>query len=151
MTNVQDVPADKLIDMMAEKLKTNEKIVAPEWAGHVKTGIHREKAPTEKDWWYRRVAAVMRKVYIYGPIGTEQLSAKFGGPRDRGSKPNRSRSGSRAIIRLSLKQLESCGYLTPYKKLGRSIAPPGQKFMDAAAREVMAELVKTRPEMNKYA
>ncbi len=151
MTTAQDVPADKLIAKMAEKMKANEKIVAPEWAAYVKTGIHKEKAPTEKDWWHRRVAAVLRKVYVYGPIGTEQLSAKFGGKRDRGSKPNKSRSGSRAIIRLSLRQLEACGYVGPYKKLGRQVAPQGQKLLDAAAREVMAELVKERPEMAKYA
>jgi small subunit ribosomal protein S19e len=151
MTTAQDVPANRLIDKMAEKLKTNDKIVPPEWAGYVKTGIHKEKAPTEKDWWHRRVAAVLRKVYVHGPIGTEQLSAKFGGKRDRGSKPNKSRSGSRAIIRLSLRQLESCGYVTPYKKLGRSIAPQGQKLLDAAAREVMAEMLKSKPEMSKYA
>jgi small subunit ribosomal protein S19e len=151
MTTAQDVPADKLISKMVEKLKANEKIVAPEWAAYAKTGIHREKAPTEKDWWHRRVAAVLRKVYIYGPIGTEQLSAKFGGKRDRGSKPNKSRSGSRAIIRLSLRQLEAGGYVTPYKKLGRQVAPQGQKLLDAAAREAMADLVKERPEMAKYA
>jgi ribosomal protein S19E (S16A) len=47
--------------------------------------------------------------------------------------------------------LEAGGYVTPYKKLGRQVAPQGQKLLDAAAREAMADLVKERPEMAKYA
>lgn len=151
MTTAQDVPADKLINKMAEKLKTNEKIVVPEWAPYVKTGIHKEKAPVEKDWWHRRVAAVLRKVYVYGPIGTTQLSAKFGGPRDRGSKPNKAMTGSRSIVRVSLKQLEACGFVVKHKKEGRAISPQGQKFINNTAHEVMQELVKTNPDMAKYA
>jgi small subunit ribosomal protein S19e len=151
MTSVYDVPADKLIERMAQKLKSNDKIVVPEWAPYVKTGVHREKAPTERDWWHTRVAAILRKVYVYGPIGTTQLSAKFGGPRDRGSKPNRAMTGSRSIVRQSLKQLESCGFVTGLKKKGRVISPQGQKFIDAAVNDVMKELVTARPEMSKYA
>jgi small subunit ribosomal protein S19e len=150
MTTAYDVPADKLISSIAEELKKVDAIQPPEWSSVVKTGIHREKAPGEPDWWYTRVAAVLRKVYIYGPIGTEKLSALFGGPVDKGSKPSHAWSGSRSIIRLSLQQLEISGLLMPQKKNGRIVSPKGQKMLDNASYAIFKEMVKEDPKLAKY-
>ena len=51
MTTAYDVPAELLIRKTADKLMKLENCKAPEWAPFVKTGIHKEKAPLEKDWW----------------------------------------------------------------------------------------------------
>jgi len=150
MTTAFDVPADKLIDRVAEELKKNKSISPPEWADIVKTGVHREKAPTEPDWWYTRVAAVLRKVYIKGPIGSSQLSALFGGPVDRGSKPYHSWSGSKAIIRHSLQQLDAAGLIKKDKNKGKRISPEGQRLLDNQSHEIFKEMVKERPELQKY-
>ncbi|MFO7618066.1 MAG: 30S ribosomal protein S19e [Thermoplasmata archaeon] len=150
MTTAYDIPAEKLIASIAEELKKNDTIKPPEWSNLVKTGIHREKAPGEPDWWYTRVAAILRKVYIYGPIGTEKLSAQFGGPVDKGSKPSHAWSGSRSIIRLSLQQLELSGLIQPYKKRGRVISPQGQKLLDNASYAIFKELAKEQPKLTKY-
>jgi small subunit ribosomal protein S19e len=150
MTSAYDVPADKLISSIAEELKKKDTIKPPEWSDVVKTGVHREKSPGEPDWWYTRVAAVLRKVYIYGPIGTEKLSAQFGGPVDKGSKPSHAWSGSRSIIRLSLQQLESTGLIMPQKKLGRVVTPQGQKMLDNASYAIFKEISKEDPKLAKY-
>ncbi len=150
MTTAYDVPADKLISSIAEELKKNDAIKPPEWSNVAKTGIHREKAPGEPDWWYTRVAAVLRKIYIYGPIGTEKLSAHFGGPVDKGSKPSHAWSGSRSIIRLSIQQLELSGLIMPCKKLGRIISPQGQKMLDNASYAIFKEISKDNPKLAKY-
>lgn len=150
MTTAYDVPADKLIASIAEELKKIDSIKPPEWAGLVKTGIHREKAPGEPDWWFRRVAAVLRKVYIYGPIGTEKLAAHFGGRVDKGSSPYHAWTGSRSILRLSMKQLETSGLVTPYKKSGRMISPKGQKMLDNASHVIFLEMAKEDPRLAKY-
>jgi len=150
MTTAYDVPPEKLIASIAEELKKNENIKPPEWSSLVKTGIHREKAPGEPDWWFMRVAAVLRKVYIYGPIGTEKLSAHFGGRVDKGSKPYHAWTGSRSIVRASLKQLESSGLVTPYKKNGRMISPKGQKMLDNASHVIFLEMAKENPKLTKY-
>ena len=115
MVNVYDVPAQQLIVRVAEKLKDDGKIRSPEWSNYVKTGVHKEKAPTQNDWWYFRVAALLRKVYVKGPIGVSRLSAEFGGKVDRGSKPYRARQGGRAITRTALKQLEEIGLVANEK------------------------------------
>ncbi len=151
MTTVYDVPADRLIQKIAEKLKSNEKIKAPEWAEYIKTGVHKEKAPVEREWWHKRVAAVLRKIYIKGPIGTSRLAAEFGGKVDRGSKPYKARKGSRSIARHSLKQLEAAGLILTKNRRGRMISTDGQKLLDQTAHEVLVELVKEDSSMAKYA
>ena len=150
MTTAYDVPADRLIASLAEELKKKDTIQPPEWADLVKTGIHREKSPTDPDWWYTRVAAVLRKVYVNGPIGTEQLSAHFGGPVDRGSKPYHAWTGSRSIIRLSLQQLEQTGLIAADKNTGRIVSPHGQSLLDNTSHAIFQELVKENPNLAKY-
>jgi len=147
MVTVYDVPADKLIAKVAEKLK--DKAEPPEWAMWVKTGRHKERAPEQDDWWYIRLASVLRKVYIKGPIGTSRLAAEYGGKADRGSKRYHAVKGSRNIVRKCLQQLEKLGYVKKDKE-GRIITPEGRSFLDNVAYEVMKELVKENKDLEKY-
>jgi len=137
MVTVYDVPSEKLIENVAQKLKDSGAVNPPEWAEFAKTGVHTEKAPVQPDWWYTRVASVLRKVYVKGPIGTSKLSAEYGGFVDRGSRPNRAVKGSRSIIRRSLIQLESAGLVIKNKNNGRVVTPKGQAMLDNAAKEVI--------------
>ena len=150
MTTVYDVPADKLIFKLVEILKNDQNITPPDWSKVVKTGIHREKPPVDSDWWYVRTAAVLRKVYMKSPIGVKQISQMFGGSVDRGSKPSKSWSGSRAIIRHTMHQLESAGFIKTVEGKGRQILPAGQKLVDNAAHEVRKEIINETPELAKY-
>lgn len=142
MTTGYDVPADKLIAKIADGLKGQASFNPPEWAEYAKTGVHREKAPVENDWWYTRVAAILRKIYVYGPIGTVRLSAEFGGPKNRGSKPETAARGSRSIARKGLQQLEKEGFVEKQKSSGRAITAKGQKLVDNMAFEVSKEMAK---------
>jgi small subunit ribosomal protein S19e len=83
MVTVYDVPAEALILKVAEKLKENDKIVPPEWAEFVKTGVHTERAPVQEDWWFTRAASILRKLYVKGPMGTSKLAGEYGGFNDR--------------------------------------------------------------------
>ena len=150
MTTVYDVPADKLIAKVVDLLKAEAKITPPEWSAFVKTGIHREKPPVDIDWWYTRTAAVLRKIYIKSPVGVKRVSQMFGGSVDRGSKPSKAWSGSKAIIRHTMKQLEDAGLIKTVEGKGRIIQPAGQKLLDNAAHEVSQELVDEIPEISKY-
>jgi small subunit ribosomal protein S19e len=136
MVTVYDVPPEKLIENVALKLKDYGSVNPPEWAEFAKTGVHTEKAPIQKDWWYTRAASVLRKVYVKGPIGTSKLAAEYGGFVDKGSRPNKAVKGSRSIIRKSLMQLESAGLVAKNKNNGRIVTPKGQAMLDAAAKEV---------------
>lgn len=150
MTTVFDVPAAPLLARVSAELKQNQKIAPPAWAKVVKTGTHREKVPQNPDWWHTRVASLLRRVYIQGPIGVSHLSQQYGGTRDRGSAPNRARAGSRSIVRHAMQQLEAAGYVQAIKGKGRVVTGPGRKLMDNAAHGAMGELEAKMPELKKY-
>lgn len=150
LTTVYDVPADRLIHAIADKLRAESAVATPDWAPFVTTGIHREKPPTNREWWHTRAAAILRKVYVEGPIGTERLRAEFGGTRDRGVRPNRAKSGSGSIVRTTLQQLEQAGLVVQVKGEGRRVTPKGQKLLDNTAHEVHAKVVEEIPALAKY-
>ncbi|NOQ53359.1 MAG: 30S ribosomal protein S19e [Thermoplasmata archaeon] len=150
MTTVYDVPPQLLIDQTAAKLQEYEQIAPPEWAADVKTGTHVETQPVQENWWHIRTAAVLRKVYVNGPIGTERLAAEFGGSKDRRAKPYKAVKGSRSIIRHVLQQLEAAELVAADKNRGRMITPKGQSLLDNVARAVMKGLASKEPELSKY-
>jgi len=150
MTTAYDVPAADLIGKVAEKFKENDKIVPPEWADFVKTGAHKEFPPVQKDWWFIRCAAVLRSIYMNGPIGIERLSSVYGGKQDRGSKAYRKAKGSGSILRKAVQQLEAAGYVQKTDKTGRVVAGPGRALLDNTAHELKGELLQKYPGLKNY-
>ena len=150
MATAFDVPADKLIPKIAAELKKIETITPPDWSSFVKTGRHREKSPVEGDWWHTRSAAVLRKIYIEGPVGTTRLAAMYGGKADRGSKPNRAVRGSRSISRVTVQQLEKSQLIQKQKDGGRVVTAKGRKLVDNVSTQVLKEMAARNPELTKY-
>ena len=150
MATAYDVPADKLIPRLAQELGKIDALKPPAWAVFVKTGRHREKSPVNDSWWYVRSAAVLRKIYIDGPIGTTRIAAAFGGKADRGSKPNKAVRGSRAIARTTVKQLEKGQLVQRDKDGGRIITGKGRKLVDGLSTELLKEMAAQNPELTKY-
>jgi small subunit ribosomal protein S19e len=142
------VPAEILINEIVEVLKSNEKIFTPPaWTNYVKLGVTKQNAPEQgKDWWYVRVASILRKIYLQGPIGVIHLRKAYGGRKNRGSKPERTASGSGAIIRNAIHQLEKAGYVTLVAGDGRIMTPAGRSFVDSVAFKIKQEL----PELSSY-
>lgn len=133
MVTVYDVPADKLISKASEELKS--KIKMPPWANFVKTGRHAERPPEKPDWYFTRAAAVLRRIYLDGPVGVERLRTVYGGKKNRGMRPSHQYKAGGKIIRTVLQQLEGLKFVEKKAK-GRSIAPAGQKFLDNLANSV---------------
>lgn len=150
MSTVYDVPPDALIAAVAADLQKSKKAEPPEWAAFVKTGVHREKAPQDHGWWYTRMAAILRKVYLRGPVGAERLAGEFGGRRDRGSAPYHPRKGSRNVVRTCLKQLEDLKYVQRTDRGGRVVTAAGMSYLDNKANEILSRLAKEEPALEKY-
>jgi small subunit ribosomal protein S19e len=150
MTHPNDVPPSAFLPRLATELRSRQAVAPPPWALFVKTGVHKERAPTQVDWWYLRSASVLRKIYLEGSVGVARLSAEYGGKRDRGSAPYHARSGSRSILREILHQLEKAGLVQRYKTKGRRVTPDGAKLLDGISREVLTTLAASRPELAKY-
>lgn len=145
MTTVFDVPADLLIEKVAEEFKNNDKIESPAWSNFVRTGVHKERKPERPDWWFVRTASIIRRVYIDGPVGVESLRTFYGGKKDRGVRPEVFRKGSGSIIRTALHQLEDAGYVEKVEG-GRVVTPQGRSFLD----KISGEIIKDIPELEKY-
>ncbi len=139
MANIYDVDQSELVEKAAEELKKVEDIKPAEWALFVKTGAGRERAPADKNWWYKRAASVLRLVYKLGPIGVEKLRTKYGGKKNRGMKPEKFYKASGNILRKILQQLEKAGFvkkdeIKSYK--GRVVTPKGRSFLDKIASKI---------------
>ena len=150
MTTAYDVPAKELIDEVADKLKQDKTIVLPEENIFSRTGMNRENPPANKDWWYIRCAAILRKIYVNNGIGIEHLRAEYGGRHDRGSKPYKARKGSGTVVRRAVQQLETAGYVKKIKGKGRVLTPKGQSFMDNSAHDVVKKVKDYYPGIEKY-
>jgi small subunit ribosomal protein S19e len=150
MATAYDVPAEKLIPKIADELKKIDTIAPPEWAAFVKTGRHREKSPVNNDWWHTRTAAVLRKIYIEGPVGTTRLAAMYGGRADRGSKPNKAVRGSRSISRVTVQQLEKSQLVQKQKDGGRVVTAKARKMIDQVSTQILKEMAAQNPELTKY-
>lgn len=149
MTTVFDIPANALIAKVAEELKNESEIKAPEWSEYVKTGVHKQMPPENPDWWYIRSAAVLRRIYVDGPIGVERMRSVYGGAQDRGSKPSHFRKGSGSIARKVMQQLEAAGFIEKVTG-GRGVSAKGRRFLDTIAHSLKEEAVKAAPGLEKY-
>ncbi len=136
---IQYAKPETLILAVADKLKEVEHIQPPVWASFVKTGVHKERPPTQPDWWYIRTAAILRKVALMGPVGTNKLRVHFGGRKNRGHKPDAFRRGSGSVIRNALQQLEAAGLVKQVEvhgHKGRVVTPQGESLLDGCVIEV---------------
>ena len=131
MATMYDADPGILIQKASEGLKS--KIQAPDWSKFVKTGVSKERPPEDPDWWHKRAAAVLRSVYMQGPLGTNKLRTKYGGKKNRGYQPEKFFPGSGKIIRTVLQQLEKAELIVQQQKgvhKGRVITAKGKSFLD---------------------
>jgi len=138
MKSVYDAPKQELGEKLAEELKNYEEIKAPEWAMFVKTGTNKERPPIQRDWWYKRAASILVKVWSYGPIGVSKLRVKYGGRKRRGYKPAEFRKSSGNIIRKILQQLETAELIKQDSRdthKGRIITGKGISLLTKASRK----------------
>ncbi|RLI96687.1 MAG: 30S ribosomal protein S19e [Candidatus Aenigmatarchaeota archaeon] len=136
MASIREVKADMLIGKLAERLQGMEGIKAPEWSGIVKTGVHKERPPTQDNWWEIRAASMLRKIYLSDARGVERLRKAYGGRKNMGHKPEAKRKASGNIIRKILQQLETAGLVKTEKGKGRVITPKGMSLLDKTAKEL---------------
>ena len=150
MTVSFDVNPNDLIEKAAEELKKDKNFAQPKWADFAKTGAHKERPPVSREWWYFRVAAVLRSILKLGPIGVSKLRTKYGGRKNRGHKPEKFYKGSGSVIRKALQQLEKAGYVQQIDRSGhkgRVITPSGKSFLDKIAIQLIKQ--KPKPEVKE--
>src|SRR3989338_6048677 len=113
------------------------------WAHFVKTGVHKERAPTNDKWWFVRAASVLRSIYKLGPVGVSKLTKKYGGRKRRGHQPPEFRPASGNILRKILQQLEKETLVKQNAKgvhKGRIVTTKGKSFLDTIAGQVYEKI-----------
>jgi small subunit ribosomal protein S19e len=136
MTTAYDIPPEKLIKAVALDLKDKVKLTRPEWSYSVKTGASRERAPDREDWWWTRAAAILRKVYVDGPVGVQRLRLIYGGRENKGHKPEKFRRSGGKILRVILQELDRLGFTEKAGRQGRRMTPKGTAYLDKLASAV---------------
>lgn len=136
MPTVYDVPADALIEHLAEYLKNNvAQVKPPPWAYYAKTGAHKERPPENPDWWYLRSASLLRRLYIFGPMGVSRLRKVYGGRKRFPMRKAHSVRAGGSPIRKALQQLEQAKFVSHSNK-GRVLTDKGKSLLDRMAAEV---------------
>ncbi len=145
---VHNIKPEELIEKTALELKKIPELKPPVWANYVKTGVNKERPPIRNNFWYIRAAAILRSVYLLGPVGVSKLRTKYGSKRNRGYKPDKIYKSSGSIIRKILQGLEKAGFLTEEKKgihKGRKITKKGKEFLDNISKQIKPAVVIEKP------
>jgi small subunit ribosomal protein S19e len=153
MTTLYDVPADALIEAVAERLDEDDDVNEPDWFKFAKTGVGRELPPEQADFWTTRAASLLRKVAVNGPVGVGALRTAYGGSKQGSNRyrvrPDQKTDSSGKIVRVALQQLEAAGYVMTAEGEGRRVTPAGRALLDEVASDVLADL--DRPDLERYA
>ena len=147
---IDNVDPTKLINAVAVKLKTS--IAMPEWAKFIKTGISKQRPPTEEDWWQIRAASILRVIENRGPVGVAKLRTKYGGRKNRGMKPEHVFKGAGKLIRVILQQLEEAKLIEKGERgahKGRVITNAGRTLLFSTAKELSASKPTKKKETTK--
>eukprot|EP01115_Flamella_aegyptia_P002624 TRINITY_DN136740_c0_g1_i1.p1 TRINITY_DN136740_c0_g1~~TRINITY_DN136740_c0_g1_i1.p1 ORF type:complete len:165 (-),score=61.98 TRINITY_DN136740_c0_g1_i1:54-491(-) len=134
---VKDVPADAFIKAYAKYLKRSGRVELPKWVDIVKTGVGKQLAPLDPDWYYTRMASMARKVYLYGPIGVGKFTKIYGGSMKQGYRPSHFTRASGSVARSVLHQLENLKVVEKDNKGGRKVTHTGQRDLDRIAGQLL--------------
>jgi small subunit ribosomal protein S19e len=123
--------------VLAEALKNVPEFVIPEWAMYVKSGVSKERVPEDPDFWFKRIASILRQIYIKGVVGVGKLRNRYGSKKDRGVRPSKHKKSSGKMIRVMLQQAELAGFVEKLDKIqfGRRLTDKGRNFLDSIKLE----------------
>ncbi|MFB6202860.1 MAG: 30S ribosomal protein S19e [Candidatus Nanohaloarchaea archaeon] len=134
MTTVYDVKAEPLIMEVADELE--DEFDAPDWTEYAKSGVNKERPPEQDNWYHIRAAAILRKIYLDGPLGTSRLRTIYGGRKNEGHGPEHHREASGKVIRTALQNLEEAGLVEEVEGEGRKITDEGKSFLDQKSSDL---------------
>merc|ERR1711964_233842 len=88
---VKDVQSQAFVVELAKYLKRSGKIVLPKYVDYVKTGVAKELAPYNPDWFYIRAAALARRAYVRPGTGVGGFRKVYSTSKKKGVVPSTSR------------------------------------------------------------
>ncbi|XP_074602433.1 small ribosomal subunit protein eS19G-like [Brevipalpus obovatus] len=136
---VKDVNQQLLVQRIADFLKKSGKLKVPDYVDIVKTGLFKELAPFNEDWYFVRCASIARHLYLRSPTGVGSLTKVYGGRYRRGVRPSHFCRASGSVIRKALQSLEAIGWVSKDAATnGRKLTAQGNRDLDRLARQLKA-------------
>ena len=134
MSSVYEIPADEYNKKLSEVLRNMPEFERPEWTFFVKTGVSKKRMPEEDDFWFKRIASILRQIYIHKVVGVGRLRTRYGSKKNRGMKPEKFMKASGKMIRIILQKAEQAGLIEKYnisgKRAGRKLTQTGTELLE---------------------
>lgn len=121
------------IDALSDYLISSNKVKLPENYDILKTGYGREHAPEDRNWYYIRLASIVRKIILKGRVSHGKLAADYGNRKDRGVRPSKKTGAGKYLIDTALKNLESMGWINWSQ---------GNDILTSSAKEILSEIIE---------
>ncbi len=135
--DIRNVPQQKLTEELAKELEKIDVIKYP-YPVPIKSGVNTERPFEQENFWYLRTAAIMRQLYLKGPIGVSRLRTYFGKRKRRGHAPAHHMKAGGKFIRTMLQQLEQAGLVEKVEKprKGRVLTNKGKSLIHSVAKRL---------------
>lgn len=133
---VKDVDQQVFVRALSAFLKKSGKLKVPDWVDVVKTGIFKELAPYDEDWFYTRCASVARHLYMRAPAGVKSMRKIYGGRYRNGVRPAHFCPASASVARKALQALEQLKLVEQDPSGGRKLTSQGRKDLDRIAAQI---------------
>jgi len=136
MNPVYELDAQEYNLKLAAELKKIPEFVPPNWIFFVKSSPSKERPIEDPDFWFKRIASILRQVYKNEAMGVNRLRTKYGSKKDRGFRPEKFKKAGGKIIRTILQQADSAGFtekgeVAKGKKPGRKLTKQGKEFLES--------------------
>lgn len=134
MERVYRVQAKPLLQAIEDTLKTIEKIELPKNHDLIKTGFGKQYSPQSPDWFYARMAAIVRLMMCKGKVSRHGLAYRYGNRKNRGVRPTSFAKASDFVNLSAIKQLENIEWFNFDKKGGDVITD--------AAKTILTDIIE---------
>ena len=94
--------------------------------------------PEDPDWWFIRAAAVLRRVYVDGPLGVERMRSFYGGKQEPRLETECFPEGQRLGSQKGPPALSRLPGSLRTTRPGAEFSPASMAFLDSIAQEVIA-------------
>lgn len=133
MEQVYRVKATPLIEAIKETLKAKTDITLPENSDLIKTSHGKEFSPEDPNWFFVRMASIVRTVMCKGSVSLKTLGRKHSCRKNGGVRPSRHARASSFVNESAVEQLVKIGWFNFQSK---------KDILTAPAKEILGEIIE---------
>ncbi|AFM99424.1 ribosomal protein S19 [Encephalitozoon hellem] len=113
---IYEVRPEKFNEALKSYLKSTNMVVPLQDYDIMKTGTGKEQAPIEDDWYFTRMASIVRQISIKGAVTPEFLAKRYGTRKNRGCRPSKYVNAFPEIGISVLENLKNMGWINEHSK-----------------------------------